>query len=48
MSFFLLLSTKEYILNVANQTVDGCNAIDFHNIENKILWKSMATVNCLV
>ncbi len=23
-------------------------AIDFHSMEKKILWKSMATVNCLV
>ncbi len=42
MSFFLLLNAKEHILkNVGNQTVKLCYVFP-------ILWKSMATVNCLV
>jgi len=40
MSFFLLLNTKEDILNY-NQTVDGLQW-------KKILWKSMGSINCLV
>ncbi len=47
MGFFLLLSVIDDILkNVGNQTVDV--AIDFHSMAKKILWKSMAAVNCLV
>jgi len=29
-------------------TIQLIVAMDFHNRKNKILWKSMATVNCLV
>ncbi len=43
-SFFILLNTKEDILkNFGKQTVDGSHSIFFFHI-----WKSMATVNCLV
>ncbi len=41
----LSLSSIEYILkNVNNETVED---VDFHSTE-KILWKLMATINCLV
>ncbi len=46
MSFCLLLNTKEDNLkNVCNQR--SALAIDFHGME-KMLWKSMATINCFV
>ncbi len=40
MSFFLQLSTKEGVLTLTVAT-------DFHCMA-KILWKPMATINCLV
>ncbi len=44
---FFLLNTKYYILkNVGNQTVDGCHWLPYHF--HSVLWKSMATINCLV
>ncbi len=43
---FLLLSTKDILENVGNQTI--AVAIDFHSIFFSILWKSMATSNYLV
>jgi len=46
MSFFIQLNTKYDIMkNAGNQSTV---AIGFHNIEKEILWKSMATVDCLV
>jgi len=43
MNFFLLLNTKEGVLNVGNQLM---NPVDFHR--KKMLWKSMGSINCLV
>ncbi len=46
MSFFFLLNTNKDILkNVGNQTV---TSRDFHRMEKKLQWKSMATVNLRV
>jgi len=48
MNFFLLLNTKEDILNhVSNQTVDGAPLTYIVGRKN-ILYKSMGSINCLV
>ncbi len=47
MNFFSVLQTKDDILkNVGNQIVAGSHWLFI--VWNKILWNSMAAVNCLV